>query len=203
MPSKNGAQIPGVSNQYELKYVAKSLHDGATAAATYKVTLHDQYEDWQDTVQQRRTKPGSWRRHPNTDDAIAREAGRTLTVNASQSHTWTAGLTFTANTEASIVVLSVDLGIEASHTREWTAETGLADSVSDVNKDWGTYLQICDLVDIHTGTIQRWSAAGFVGEENYQFYVPVGRGYGAAPLRWYGVGAPVGPPTVPPTPEVN
>ena len=141
--------------------------DGAKATAKYYLMLHDEFErNYPEVVT-----------HPNTNVRIAPGAqwvtstrdGSALQVYAEQSYGWSVDVSFTG-TPAGFV--AGQLGITAGGSRNASASVGQSATLTNVDKDYATYLELYDAIKIHTGYLDQWTESGYYGVVSYQVIEP-------------------------------
>ena len=165
-------------------YTATDNGDGATATAKYILTMHEPLET-------KNVNPDIYlisnvHVPPSASYVVSNAPSSSLTVGLTTSDSWMVGVGLEAMFPASIwKALSLGININASYT--FSVSTTQSVTVSDVPPGYGTILEVFTVSIHHSGLLNQWDTAGFVGVQTYGIDVPDHAGMRAQyPYTYFG-----------------
>ena len=171
----------GASPPSPMTYTVTDKGDGATATATYILTVHDPYEKYIDNP------PTPSRENLQRRGSLsftATQAAPTGTSYYEQDQTWSVSIS-AAGAVGEWFATTLGLNLQASYS--YTVAQGASVNLGPYKPGYGSWAETYDEYKTYTGTAKTYDAGGYCGTHDYKVKVPTGHGIQAhSPEVWMG-----------------
>lgn len=163
-------QHQDTSEERDITYTATDNQDGATATATYILTVHDPYEKYIDNP------PAPSRENIQRRGSIsftATPAALTGTSYFEQADSWGASISAAGPLDKWIADI---LGFRLDLSYSFTVNQGASVNLGPYQPGYGSWAETYDEYTTYTGTAKIYDAGGYCGTHDYYVKVPTGTG---------------------------
>ncbi len=163
-------QHQDTSEERDITYTATDNQDGATATATYILTVHDPYEKYIDNP------PAPSRENIQRRGSIsftATPAALTGTSYFEQADSWGASISAAGPLDEWI---ADTLGFRLDLSYSFTVNQGASVNLGPYQPGYGSWAETYDEYTTYTGTAKIYDAGGYCGTHDYYVKVPTGTG---------------------------